>query len=68
MLEQIDNDISGTFLSRPVSEIVLPEEKHPEDKQLEEKKMQEQIEKQNQSVKEEKTGSEEKSVPLAPKR
>lgn len=68
MLEQIDNDISGTFLSKPISEIVLPEEKHPEDKQLEEKKMQEQIEKQNQSVKEEKTGSEEKSVPLAPKR
>lgn len=67
MLEQIDNDISGTFLSKPVFEIVLPEKKHPEEKCQEEQKRQEQAKEQNQSGKE-KTESEEKSVPLAPKR
>ncbi len=67
MLEQIDNDISGTFLSKPVSEIVLPEEQHREEKHKEEQKRQEQVKEENQPGKE-KTESEEKSVPLAPKR
>ena len=67
MLEQIDNDISGTFLSKPVSEIVLPEEQHREEKHQEEQKRQEQVKEENQSGKE-KAESEEKSVPLSPKR